>query len=60
MKVKELIELLSNKDPEKEVFIQQGEESDYMAVYSVKEKELIEDFTDNDYETIKVVVIEYC
>lgn len=60
MKVKELIELLINKDPEKEVFIQQGEEFDYMAVYSVKEKELIEDFTDNDYETIKVVVIEYC
>ena len=60
MKVKELIELLSNKDPEKEVFIQQGEEFDYMAVYSVKEKKLIEDFTDNDYETIKVVVIEYC
>lgn len=31
MKVKELIELLRQQDPEKEVMIQQGEEYDYVA-----------------------------
>ena len=61
MKVKELIELLQRQDPEKEVFIQQGEEVDYMVVYSVREKELINDdeWSNDDAEEIKAVVIEY-
>jgi hypothetical protein len=61
MKVKELIELLQGQDPEKEVFIQQGEEVDYMVVYSVREKELINDdeWSNDDAEEIKAVVIEY-
>lgn len=41
MKAKELLEILSKQDHEKEVFIQQGEEYDYMKVYSVKEKEIV-------------------
>lgn len=40
MKVKELIDLLSKQDPEKEVMIQQGEEYDYMVAYTVKEATL--------------------
>lgn len=57
MKVSELIELLKGYDPEKEVMIQQGEEFDYMVVYTVREK----DVYDGDFEEDKsVVVIEYC
>lgn len=56
MKVKELIDLLSKQDPEKEVMIQQGEEYDYMIAYSVKEKDLVDWDHDN---VITVVVIEY-
>ena len=60
MKVKELIEMLQKQDPEKEVFIQQGEEYDYMRVYSVREKELLDvDGIEEDDEVIKAVVIEY-
>jgi len=55
MKVKELILELLNQDQEKEVMIQQGEEFDYMAVYTIKEKELIFDID----EEITAVVIEY-
>ena len=58
MKVKELIELLKNQDPEKEVYIQQGEEYDYMEVHSVKEMELA-DMNGMEYDIIKSVVIEY-
>ena len=66
MKVKELIEQLKKQDPEKEVMIQQGEEFDYMVVYTVKEKELLDtekfdgyDEDDDVYITTKAVVIEY-
>ena len=58
MKVKELIELLNKQDPEKEVMIQQGEEYDYMAAHSVKEKDLV-DMNDVDDSIITAVVIEY-
>ena len=56
MKVKELIDLLSKQDPEKEVMIQQGDEYEYMIAYSVKEMDLVEWDHDN---VITVVVIEY-
>jgi hypothetical protein len=60
MKVKQLIAELQKQDPEKEVMIQQGEEYDYMAVYTVKEKELSDATYDDDEDlTIKAVVIEY-
>lgn len=55
MKVKELIEILSKQDPEKEVMIQQGEEYDYMVAYSVKEMDLV----DMDDGIVTAVVIEY-
>jgi hypothetical protein len=57
MKVKELIDLLSKQDPEKEVMIQQGEEYDYMVAYSVKEKDLVDDMGDDNI--ITAVIIEY-
>lgn len=55
MKVKELIELLQHHSAELEVMIQQGEECDYMSVYSVKEREVIY----NELEEVKVLAIEY-
>lgn len=59
MKVKELIELLNKQDPEKEVMIQQGEEYDYMAAHSVKEKDLVDMNDVVDDSIITAVVIEY-
>lgn len=62
MKVKELIELLQKQDPEKNVLIQQGEEYDYMTVYSVKEMDLVDmdsDEDDDESESISSVVIQY-
>ncbi len=58
MKVKDLIERLKNQDPEKEVMIQQGEEYDYVVVYSVKEKEMELDNYDS-VKKVNVVTIEY-
>lgn len=58
MTVKELIELLSKQDPDKQVMIQQGEEYDYMVAYSVKEKDLV-DMNDVDDGIVTAVVIEY-
>ena len=58
MKVKELIELLKKQDPEKPVMIQQGEEFDYMDVYSVKEQDVVHEDSDDD-SPIVAVVIEY-
>lgn len=58
MKVKELIELLKKQDPEKPVMIQQGEEFDYMDVYSVKEQDVVYDYSDDD-SLLVAVVIEY-
>jgi hypothetical protein len=59
MKVKELIALLSKQDAEMPVMIQQGEDYQYMRVYSVKEKDLVD--ADNVVEdgVITAVVIEY-
>ena len=57
MKVKDLIIELQKQDPEKEVMIQQGEDYDYMAIYTVKELEII-DMTSDD-EEITAVVIDY-
>ena len=59
MKVKELIEILSKQDPEKEVMIQQGEEYDYMVAYSVKEKDLVDMDDVVDDGIVTAVVIEY-
>jgi len=59
MKVKELIKELQRHDPEKEVMIQQGEEFDYMSVYSVKEKDLVDLIDVVDDGVIEAVVIEY-
>lgn len=59
MKVKELIELLSKQDPEKEVMIQQGEEYDYMVACSVKEKDLVDMDDVVDDGIVTAVVIEY-
>lgn len=59
MKVKDLINELLKHDQQKEVFIQQGEEYDYMKVYSIKEKQLNNlDSIDED-EIINAVVIKY-
>lgn len=59
MKVSELIELLKRYDPGKEVMIQQGEEFDYMVVYTVREKDVYDGDFEED-EPKSVVVIEYC
>lgn len=60
MKVKDLIAELLKQDQNKEVFIQQGEDFDYMKAYSVKEKELYDaDYLTEDGETITAVVIEF-
>jgi len=59
MKVKELIDLLSKQDPEKEVMIQQGEEYDYMVAYTVKEATLCDANAPEEDDTMDVVVIEY-
>jgi hypothetical protein len=58
MKVKELIELLSKQDPEKEVMIKQGEEYDYMAIYSVREMEVVDMHSNNDNE-IEIIAIDF-
>ncbi len=60
MRVKDLIKELKRQDPDKEVMIQQGEEYDYMTVYSVKTKDVV-DMHSNDFEddVIEAVVIEY-
>jgi hypothetical protein len=56
MKVSELIGLLQQQDPDKEVMIQQGEEFDYMAVYSVR---VVEVTHLDDEENTEAVCIEY-
>ena len=58
MKVKDLIIELQQQDPEKEVMIQQGEDYDYMAIYTIRETELV-DMTSDDDEEITTVVIDY-
>lgn len=59
MKVKDLAELLKKQDQEKEVLIQQGEEFDYMAVHSVRERTVFAFESENDEELITYVVINY-
>ena len=59
MKTKDLIKELQKQDPEKEVMIQQGEEFDYMKVYTVKEVTLCDVNSPEEDDTIDVVVIEY-
>lgn len=54
--VRQLIEQLSKLNPDREVYIQQGGEMDYMAVYSVLEKELL-DFEKDELEM--VVALEF-
>lgn len=54
--VKDLIKKLKQIDPDKQVFIQQGGEEDYMAIYSVLEKELL-DFETDTLE--QAVVLEF-
>lgn len=56
MKVKELIELLQQQDPGKEVMMQQGEDYDYVPAEKMCEIELIDS---NNDTTIKAVVIQY-
>ena len=57
MKAKELIEKLQALDPEMEVFIEQGEEYEYMKAYTVTELEMYNAETD---EEMTAIVIEYC
>lgn len=60
MKVKELIELLQQQDPKKDVLIQQGEEYDYMTVHTVRQMDLVDmDSDDDECESIPSVVIQY-
>lgn len=66
MKVKELIELLSEQDPEKEVLIQQGQgdgnEYDYMRAHNVRKIEIvpyIDDENVDESQEIEAVVIDY-
>lgn len=59
MKVKELIELLSKQDPEKEVVIKQGVELDYMVAYSVKEMNMFHYDVAPEIGLSQVVAIEY-
>ena len=59
MKVKDVIKELQKQNPEKEVMIQQGEEFDYMKVYTVKRVELRDVNSTEEDGTIDVVVIEY-
>ena len=59
MKVKELIAELQKQNPEREVYIQQGEEYDYTTVHTVKEKELWDIECLEDDDTVRAVVIEY-
>ena len=54
MTVKKLIELLWEQDQDMHVFIQQGEDEDYMAAYTVREDIVL---TKNGNQ--EVVVIEY-
>lgn len=56
MTVKQLITELQKHNPEKEVYIQQGEEYEYMTVYTVREKAIFDVHEDNE---INIVVIEY-
>ncbi len=56
MKAKEIIEKLQALDPEMEVFIQQGEDYDYMKSYTVKIKEL---FNEEEEAEETAIVIEY-
>jgi hypothetical protein len=56
MKVSELIGLLQQQAPDKEVMIQQGEEYDYMAVHSVRAVEVTHL---DDEENTEAVCIEY-
>jgi hypothetical protein len=60
MKVKDLIKELRKHDPEKEVMIQQGEDFDYMAAYTVKDAVLVNANTSEEDDNIDVVVIDYC
>ena len=65
MKVKELINLLSEQDPEKEVLIQQDEsksEYSYMIVYNVRKTIIvpyIDDENVDESQEIEAVVIDY-
>jgi hypothetical protein len=56
MKVCELMEMLKHQDPNKEVMIQQGEEFDYMTVYTVRRLEVI---NPDDEDPTDAVVIEF-
>lgn len=59
MKVKDLIKELEKQNQEKEVFIQQGEEYDYMSVYTVKEMDIINMNSIYEDEEINAIVIKY-
>ena len=59
MKVKELILELEQQDPEKEVYIQQGEEFDYMLTYTVRASTITDMSSDKEDDLKDVVVIEY-
>lgn len=59
MKVKDLIKELEKQDPEKEVMIQQGEEYDYMKVYTVRSLEVCDSDLHEDDDVVEAVVIEY-
>lgn len=59
MTVQELIEELQKQDPDKSVMIQQGEEHDYMAIHTVKEREVWDADTPDEDDTMVIVAIEF-
>ena len=59
MTVGELRNILGLMPEDKEVFIQQGEDFDYMTVYSVKQITLSDEDESNLNDEIDAVVIKY-
>jgi len=59
MKVKELIAELQKQDPEKEVFIEQGDEYAYMKAHSVVGKWIWDESSTKEDDTVDAVVIQF-
>jgi len=59
MKAKHLIAELQKQDPEAEVFIEQGEEYDYMKAYHVRAKTLLDADNLVDDFMVEAIVIDY-
>jgi hypothetical protein len=59
MKVKDLIKLLQEHDPDMNVLIEQGEEDGYMETFNVREKQVPFNDNEDNEEVTTVVVIDY-